>query len=265
MTSYGRLGLLIGVGWVGVALAAGPAGAAFVTTPPGDGVGGNGMGVDPFANVGDTDGNRYQQVYAAAFFAPVGQVQAVSAVAFRPKQGVFGAFIGGTLTLSDVTVRLSTTGRSADTDFPTGLSGDLATNPGADAVTVYSGPLTLTTTRSLFATGVAGFDYRIAFQTPFIYAPGRGNLLLEVTIPAGATVGSDGRNFPQLDSYTDGFPSRDGTASATDVDLTDGSTVGRNSTTGAVTQFTVTPVPAPAGLAVVAAAGLGLAAGRWRR
>jgi len=243
-----------------------PGRAAFVFSPPGDGVAGNGQGVAPFADVGDTNGNRYQQVYSSDFFTGVGPVQQISAVAFRPRQGAFGSFIGNTLTVSNLIVRLSTTPRNADTDFPNGLSNDLATNLGADARTVFSGPVTLTTTRLLFDTGVGNFDFLITFQNPFTYRPGQGNLLLEVTVPAGAVVGSNGNFFTQLDSFTDGFPSRDGTASATDADLTDGLSVGSNSTTGVVTRFTTIPTPVPAtGLLFAGGAVALLGAARRRR
>ena len=246
---------------------ASPGRADLITSPPGNGVSGNGQGVAPFTDVGDTNGNLYQQIYSSAFFAGVGPVQSVSAVAFRPKQGAFGGVIGSTLTVSELVLQLSTTARNADTDFPSGLNGDLATNPGADARTVFRGPVTLTTSRGLFDPGVANFDYFIAFQSAFTYRPGAGNLLLEVEIPAGAVVGSNGRFFPALDSFTDAFPSRDGTASATDADLTDGLSVGSNSTTGAVTQFTttaVTAVPAPAPAILLGVGGLLVAALRRR-
>ena len=228
--------------------------AAVIVSPPGNGVAGNGQGDAPFARVGDTDGNRYQQIYSSSFFAAVGPMQSITDIAFRPKQGAFGTFIGNRLTISNLIVQLSTTTRNADTDFPNGLNGDLATNPGADATTVFSGPITLTTTRGLFDTGIANFDFLITFQTPFLYRPGSGNLLLDVIIPAGATItsrtatGATAANFPQLDSFTDGFPSRDGTASATDANLLDGLTVGSNSTTGVVTRFSSTAVPEPATL-----------------
>ncbi len=242
-----------------------PAVAGFIFSPPGGTTSGNGQGVAPFANVGDTNGNRYQQVYSSSFFSSVGPRHRIDSVAFRPKQGALGSFIGNTLTLSDVIIQLSTTRRNADTDFPNGLNADLATNPGADARVVYRGALTLTTDRLFGDTDVEDFDFLINFQDSFVYDPSAGNLLLEVIIPAGALVGSNGRNFTQLDSFTDGFPSRDGTASATDANLLDGLTVGSNSTTGAVTRFGTTVVPEPAS-AVVFGGGVGLAAvAAWRR
>jgi hypothetical protein len=252
-------------GLAGLLMAATTAPAAVIFSPPGDGVSGNGQGDAPFARVGDTNGNRYQQIYSSSFFAGVGPQQLITDVAFRPKQGAFGTFIGSSLTISNLIVQLSTTARNADTDFPNGLSGDLALNPGPDATTVFSGPITLTTTRQLFDTGVGNFDFLITFQTPFLYQPGLGNLLLDVTIPAGATISSNGRNFPQLDTFTDGFPSRDGTASATDSNLLDGLTLGRNSTTGVVTRFSVTAIPEPATLAVFGGVALAGALGYRRR
>lgn len=267
MTHHGRLlpalALLLGLAWV-----AAPARAAVIVSPPGANTAGNGQGVAPFASVGDTNGNRYQQIYSANFFNTVGPLQQISEVAFRPKQGALGAFIGNSLTISNLTVRLSTTTRTPDTNFPTGLNANLDLNPGANAQTVFSGPITFTTDRLFGDTDVEDFDFRIVFQNPFLYQPGAGNLLLEVIIPAGATVQSNGRAFTQLDSFTDAFPSMDGTASAFDSNLTDGQPVGSNSTTGVVTQFVTTAVPEPATVvlfgAAVVAAGVALRR-RWRR
>lgn len=259
-----------------VAALATPGGAAFITSPQGPGGVGNGQSTSLFAGVTnssstDTNGNRYQQVYSSEFFAPVGAAQSISSVAFRPKQGAFGSFIGSTIELSNVIVRLSTTPRNADTDFPNGLSGDLATNPGADARTVYSGALTLRTNRTLFDSGVAGFDFVITFQNVFSYRPGAGNLLLEIITPAGAIVtsrtatGGMANFFPAVDSFTDAFPSLDGTASAVDADLTDGSSVGSNSTTGLVTQFVTVATPGPATLTLMAGAATTLFVAARRR
>ncbi len=229
-----------------------PAAADTVTSPPGEGTPGNGQGVAPFTNIGDTNGNRYQQIYDADFFSSVGPIQSISGVAFSIKQGSFGGFIGQTINLSDVTIQLSTTARDANTDFPNGLSNDLDTNHGPNLTTVYSGALSLTGDST-----ANNFDLSIAFQDEFIYTPGLGNLLLEVLIPANATVtaNSSGR-FTQIDQFTDGFPSMDGTASATDANLTDGLSIGSNSTTGAVTQFTTVAIPEPTTAALLTGLGL---------
>ena len=253
------------LGLAALLMAATAAPADVIVSPPGNGVAGNGQGDAPFARVGDTNGTRYQQIYSSSFFAGVGPQQLITDVAFRPKQGAFGSFIGSSLTISNLIVQLSTTARNADTDFPNGLNADLATNPGPDATTVFSGPITLTTDRVFSDRDVEDFDFLITFQTPFFYQPGLGNLLLDVIIPAGARVSSNGNNFPQLDRFTDAFPSRDGTASATDANLLDGLTVGSNSTTGVVTRFSVTAVPEPATLAVFGGVALAGALGYRRR
>ena len=163
--------LLIATLATGVIASAAVAQAAVITIPVGSDVAGNGQGFAPFTTVGDTNGNRYQQIYSSAFFLSGGGAQSILDVAFRPKQGAFGSFIGSSLTISNLIVRLSTTGRNADTDFPNGLSGDLDLNPGADALTVFQGPITLTTDRLLCDTDVEDFDFRIAFQNAFLYRP----------------------------------------------------------------------------------------------
>ncbi len=233
-----------------------------MTTPPGDGVSGNGQTSAPFNRRGDTNGNRYQQVYSSSFFAAVAPQQLIQSIAFRPKQGAFGTFISGTVTFSDLRVSLSTTPREANINFPGGLNSDLATNVGADAQEVFSGPITFTTDRMLFDNDVEDFDFKINFMNPFFYQPSMGNLLLEVIIPVGVSASS---NFTQLDSIIGGvtsFPGKTGMASATDANLSDGISVGSNSNTGLVTQFEVTPVPEPATVAFFT----GLAAvGGYRR
>ncbi|TWU10912.1 PEP-CTERM sorting domain-containing protein [Allorhodopirellula heiligendammensis] len=227
-------------------LASNSTAGVLVTTPPGDGVSGNGQSEAPFNLRGDGNGNRYQQVYSASFFAGVGPLQSISSVAFRPKQGAFGSFISSTVTFDNLIVNLSTTPRTPTIDFRNGISSDLDLNPGADSQQVFGGPITLTTDRLLFDSDVEDFDFKIAFQTPFLYRPSLGNLLLEVIVPAGVSASS---NFTRLDTIIGGvssFPGATGMASARDANLTDGISIGSNTRTGLVTQFETEAVPEPA-------------------
>ena len=100
--------------------------------------------------------------------------------------------------------------------------------------------------------GPQPFDYGFELQTPFDYDPTMGSLLLDVTVPDDATVTAVGPGFGAVDSFdaTVDRPDLDGTASKNgDAGAT---------STGLITQFTSVPVPEPASLGLLAAAGLGL-------
>ncbi len=75
------------------------------------------------------------------------------------------------------------------------------------------------------------------------------------------------RNRPRFPPSSTASPtgSPAGTASATDANLRDGSTVGSNSTTGVVTRFSSTAVPEPATLAVFGGLALAGVLGSRRR
>ena len=218
--------------------------AEFVTTPGGV-AGATGMSSAPFSNKGDSNGNRFQQIYSASFFSGLGPFQSISAVAFHPRQSVFPGFIGDSVTFSNIIFSLSTTNREGNISFPNGISSDLDLNVGADLATVYSGSLTLS--------GQPGdFDYLVNFTSPFLYRPSMGNLLLDIVIPNGATVTTNGLiGFTQLANFIESPLGNDGVASATDADLSNSSSIGSNSSLGVVTRFTSTavvaaPVPEPA-------------------
>jgi hypothetical protein len=220
---------------------------------------GNGQTARPF-EVDGTPGSRYQQVYGADQFGGFTSLESITGLAFRAKQPLF---VGNTVTVSNVTIRLSTTGRLATIDDANGISGDLNSNVGADVQTVYSGPLTLTTT----TIGTVDSYYAFNLQTPFTYAKNAGNLLLDVIVPADATIvgsGGFGTSFSQFDTVTGdalGANSNDGVASAATAGPND--PIGANSTTGLVTRFTsMTVIPEPTSLA---AAGLGAMLLRRRR
>lgn len=81
----------------------------------------------------------------------------------------------GTETFDLVEVRLSTTSRRAD-----GLSRDLSANTGPDETLVFRSE----SVRWVFTTGVGvrPFQAAIPFMTPYLYLPGQGSLLLDVTL-----------------------------------------------------------------------------------
>ena len=185
--------------------------------------------------------------------------RSIDAIAFRSFPGASPSpFFGNTLTLSNVIIQLSTTSRGDE--GPGVLSPTFASNIGADVTTVYSGPLTITTT-------VPGtFDYLVTFQTPFIYNPALGNLLLDVLVPVSATASGPGFGFLTFDNAN---TLNDGVFSI--VSISDGgATTGFAGTDGAIARFFSSQVggpvsvPEPASFMMLAfgAAMLGLVARR---
>ena len=239
--------------------------AEFIIVPPSlENTQGGLGGTTPFA-FPTTTGIRTQLVYDASLFGALTGPQVISAIQFRPIDPT-GGFFGDTLNVSNVRLQLSTTARSDENRNP--LSTTFANNIGADATTVYSGPLSLTTSSTMLPNGTRAFDYIIPLQTSFVYDPATGNLLLDTLVPTGESVRGNAffGSFPRFD--TTGL-ANDGIYSV--INTTSGSaTTGRVASSGPVTRFEVTAVravPAPASLTlmVVAAACLLLVWYRGRR
>lgn len=216
-----------------------PGYATLLTVAPNDraNAAGNAQSPTPLRFPG-TGGSRVQQLYSSAFFSAP---QTITGIQFRPTPGIApSALFGDTISVSDITIRLSTTSRGdegADT-----LSMVFANNIGDDVTTVYSDPLTLTTAFTGPPGGPKAFDYSIALEQPFFYDPGLGNLLLDAMIPTGATVSGNGFfGFITLDQVND---LNDGIFSI--VNLSDGgANSGIASTAGAITRFVGEPVAVP--------------------
>jgi hypothetical protein len=139
-------------------------------------------------------------------------------------------------TLPNVAVHFSTTTRS-----PVEISRVFAENIGANETTVLSGPLHLVDT---------GGEYgiRIPLQTPFLYDPSQGNLLMDfwnyqtVSTPENAQYSA---YFASTFAISIWF------TAAGDAAAVRGTTA---STGGLFTRFTVTPVPEPSTWLLLAAA-----------
>ncbi len=245
---------VLSVGFAGTASAALIVSPTADTTAPGDA-----QSPAPF-NYHGTTGSRNQTLYPAASFAAVSGPQSITDVKFRPypnstPSGLFPA----TVSISNVIITFSTT--VATESGTNALSATYASNVGTDVTTVYSGPLTLTSTATNAPGGTTKvFDYDIPLQVPFTYNPAAGNLLMDVTIPNGATVGGGGLGFIGFDVAND---AGDGIASVSN--LNSGSTAnGSLLTSGTIAQFTTTGVPEPASIGLLAGGAVGLL-GRRRR
>ena len=192
--------------------------------------------------LGNGAGAHNQIVYNSSGFgtSPI----TISAFSFRPLG------FGSDISITDTTIRLSTTAASETTLSPT-----FSSNLGTDSAVVYNGAL------NIDSSGTPVFDVTVNLQTPFVYDPSQGNLLLDVVIPTTATVTTDG--FFGSYSLDDVNVNNDGIASVTNI--TDGNaTTGAVATDAAITQFTFTAVPEPASLAAIGLVSMGLLARRRR-
>lgn len=206
---------------------------------------------DVFLGAGTLTGH-FQQVYASDAFGTSGPLS-ITELRFRPRMA--NAF---SISLSNVGVSLATTPIA-----PGGLSGTMASNLGGGASAVYSGALALS---SLGTSGTPAndFDVVVGLQTPFVYDPANGNLLLDWQ--SLGTVATDGGfvNFDAL--YTEGGDPFSGMLAPNA-----GDSLGSTLAGGLVTQFEANSVveggviPEPTGFLLFACGSLLVLAPRRRR
>jgi hypothetical protein len=237
--------LLVGTGQVEAGVLVSPNGQAAV-----EGNSNNGF---PFniANFSLTS-QRYQQVYNASDFSAFGgTARLITQIAFRPDAFFGGAFSS---TLSSIQIDLSTTAASADS-----LSSTFANNVGGNDTTVFSGALSLSSADTGPVGGPKDFDIVITLQTPFLYDPTAGNLLLDVhNFGGGMTTQFDSEKVTG-DSVSRVVTTSSGVGSPT-ADISDSE--------GLITQFTFGPAavaPEPASLTLLGLGVSALAGYGWRR
>jgi hypothetical protein len=194
---------------------------------------GNRNNVFPFASQSET--MRYQQVFDATEFAAISQGSMITHIAFR-SDASFNFPTSGTI--SSIQINLSSSAAAPDA-----LSEFFASNLGLNDRTVYSGPLTLSS--SDIGSVPRQFEFVITLQTPFRYDPNQGNLLLDVRCFSKGIVAAFDSHAIQGDSISRIW-SADVNSSVANLAL-DGSL-------GLVTQFTFM-VPEPSGFVLLALLG----------
>ena len=192
----------------------------------------------PFGTIGGS--LRWQQVYGASQFSAIDHGGGwVDAVSFRVGGGSAGYIAG----VSNLQINLSTTGKGPD-----GLSAVFADNVGVDDKVVFGpGPVALS--------GIFGFDVRIPLSSPFYYDPTAGNLLMEIRNYSGDFWQGRGGYLNGDDILGDSISQIFGGVNEQSAFLV--------RTFGLVTDFSVTPVPEPSTLLLLAAGGIPVAA--WLR
>jgi PEP-CTERM motif len=203
-----------------------------------------------------TGGMRYQEVYASSQFSAFGGTpQLITEIDLRNGVLVNEAF---TATIPNITISLSTTAKAPD-----GLSATFANNVGPDNTLVYSGSLTLSSTNANGPGGTKVFDVAIKFQTPFLYDPTKGNLLLDVDNLSGATSNVNADFFDAVNITGDPVSRLFG------GEGNPGATSGSLDSLGLIAQFQFAAppppptVPEPSSLALLSLGGLALTG--WRR
>jgi len=187
-----------------------------------------------------TAGNtmRYQQVFGSGGFASLTGPSSITQIAFRPSvaQGAFTS-------TATIELRLSTTSMDPD-----GLSTTFADNVGIEPEVVYSGTLAISSSASGPVAGPKAFDIVINFQTPFVYDPSEGNLLIDfrTTATSGVNFFLDAQSTAG-DQISRVFTPQSPTAV--------GAATGTAATVGLITRFTIA-VPEPSSAAIIALGGM---------
>jgi hypothetical protein len=195
---------------------------------------------------------HFQELYGSGQFMSVGGPILIYSLAWRSVPGT-GPFL---LTADNFDLYLSTSPR-----FPNQIGGGpallmsptFADNVGPDNTLVFHGPVTLSSPGCAAGPTPCAFDLSFTFQTPFLYNPFQGRLLLDGVVTnftsAGGTL--DGVSFTPFGSMASVF-------------ALVGNASGEFDASGTITQLGFTAVPEPA-TATLLLTGFGAAAAARRR
>ena len=135
-------------------------------------------------------GARFQEVYPAGAVGDLpGTHRWITGLRYRPDSSVDS----GPVTATNRKIFLSTVGLGVDD-----LSEDFATNRGPDETLVFDGPAEWAISEAAFSNGTRDFEVTFDFDTPFLYDPSMGNLLLEGVV---SPIEPGGRVIP-FDTHT---------------------------------------------------------------
>ena len=172
---------------------------------------------------------RYQQVFGASQFSSLAGPQYINQISFRPDASV-EPFTSNT---PNIRISLSTT-----QSVPDGLSSIFSQNIGANNTLVYNGSTLVTSANAAPAGNPNTFDINFNLQTPFLYDPSQGNLLLDL-------INNGGTN-----NFTAFLDATSVPGDSTSIIFSNGTTAttGSAGTSGTVTQFITsatgaTPLP----------------------
>jgi len=241
--SRGRAQALLIIGLIACVMAPRSQASSIVAPNANQNVDGDANNVAPFSAglFGTGPSERYQQVYAASQFAAAGSTFDIGAIAFRLDANDAPGFESDTY--PSIQIDLSTTAFG-----PNQLSSTFSNNIGADDRVAYNGSLTLS--------GAGGqnpnpFNLIVNLQTPFLYTPSQGNLLLDIRVNQAGT------GFLAALDATNGSDFTSRVRSFNDVNALTGTA----DTLGLVTQFSTpqgTPEPSALLLCACGMALLGL-------
>jgi len=194
----------------------------------------------PFVNLGDTTAVRWQQRYPASEFTELGGLTTkITQIAFRPEGPGGGIFSGATFTGIEIDLATISSQIALVSAFDSNL-------PSGTVQRVYDGTLVLSTLNTVVDTPRKAFDIVIVLQTPFVYDPAAGDLVMEIRIPTGGGSSTVVSPIDAVSAGPAGFGGLEQTiniGSLTIPQLISTATASTPRLGGPVTQFTFEPVP----------------------